>query len=375
MAENHAISICCQALTPVWTGDAAREGERTRETGLLGSFRWWYEAILRGCGFYACDPTAGTCVYEDERGLAGICLACQLFGCTGYSRRFRLEVEGGGGAGQLLPIRLRDPGTTNHRGWRIPKSLTDPFILKIIPLYPNSMDTGGLSLTLALIQRFGAFGAKTSQGQGVVRFGDLPSPPAVAEWIAGRKRLPAKAAAGSQANMPDVRDLVGATISITPPQAAWWNALPVRDSELQAFGLSSTSRWAPTAPVIRTMLRAELRGTSLPSNDRHRLMGTIQRWGDPRPEMKDGRPRERTKGSDIFVTHAYCMADHWRMRIFAFVPSNGSVADQRVRTLLDDQGQLQNKVAAALSLATGDVAVTPFPRTVEQLLAGSEGGA
>jgi CRISPR-associated protein Cmr1 len=95
-----AIRIRCEPLTPVWTADAYGNGDRTRETGLIGSLRWWYEAILRGCGFYACDPSAGTCMYEDERGLAGICLACQLFGCTGYSRRFRLVVEGGCCAGR-----------------------------------------------------------------------------------------------------------------------------------------------------------------------------------------------------------------------------------------------------------------------------------
>jgi hypothetical protein len=104
-------------------------------------------------------------------------------------------------------------------------------------------------------------------------------------------------------------------------------------------------------------------------------MGTIQRWADPRPEIKDGKPRDRTKASDVFVTHAYRFDDAWRMRIFAFIPRGGGVADQRMRTLLGDQGQLQSKVAAALSLATGDVAVTPFPRTVEQMLTGSEDGA
>ncbi|HLI82693.1 MAG TPA: type III-B CRISPR module RAMP protein Cmr1, partial [Bryobacteraceae bacterium] len=181
--QTPSSDIQCEPLTPVWTGDASSQGGRTRETGLIGSLRWWYEAILRGCGFYACDPSSGTCVYEDDRRLAGICLACQLFGCTGYSRRFRLEVEGGGGAGELLPIRLKNPGVANHRGWRVPKFLTKPFILKILPLYPKSMDTEGLSLTLGLIERFGAFGAKTSHGQGAVRFENLPARRSIAEWI------------------------------------------------------------------------------------------------------------------------------------------------------------------------------------------------
>ena len=375
MAESLAIRIQCEPLTPVWTGDAGGQGERTRETGLLGSLRWWYEAILRGGGFYACDPSAGTCVYDDEQGLAGICLACQLFGCTGYSRRFRLEVEGGGGAGQLLPVRLKNPGVANHLGWRVPRSVSNPFTLKVLPLYPKSMDTGGLVLTLALIERFGAFGAKTSQGQGVVRFGGVPAPPAVAEWMACLTQKPKKHAPGSQAYVPDLRDLVGATINFTPKTGAWWGMLPVQAGDLQPFGVSASSAWVPTAPVVRAMLRAELRAPGISPNDRHRLMGTIQRWGDPRPELKDGQPRERTKGSDIFATHAYCVEDHWRMRIFAFIPRGGSAADQHMRALLGDQAQLQREIAAVLGLGAADVAVTPFPRTVEQLLVGSEVGA
>jgi CRISPR type III-B/RAMP module RAMP protein Cmr1 len=378
MAIATTIQVRCKPLTPVWTGDADGKGERTRETGLIGSLRWWYEAILRGCGFYACDPSSGTCVYEDDRRLAGICLACQLFGCTGYSRRFRLEVEGGGGTGELLPVRLKNPGVANHRGWRVPKFLTKPFILKILPLYPKSMDTQGLSLTLGLIERFGAFGAKTSHGQGAVRFGDLASPPAVAEWIAGLKHLPAKAAAGSQGNVPDLRDFVGATIDFTPQpqnqqqkQPKWWDKLPVHTGDLGGFGLSSTSTWAPTAPVIRAMLRAELRAKAISPDDRHRLMGTIQRWGDPRPEIKDGKPRDRTKASDVFVTHAYRVDDAWRMRIFGFIPCGDGVADQRMRTLLGDPEKLRSRIVSALSLQTGDVVVTPFPGTVEQLLEGN----
>jgi hypothetical protein len=99
-------------------------------------------------------------------------------------------------------------------------------------------------------------------------------------------------------------------------------------------------------------------------------MGTIQRWGDPRPEIKDGKPRDRTKASDVFVTHAYRVDSVWRMRIFGFIPQGDDAADQRMRMLLGNRGELQNRIAAALSLQTGDVMVTPFPGTVEQLLEG-----
>ena len=56
-------SVTLHPLTPIWTGDANRNGSRIRETGMLGSLRWWYEAIIRGMNRYACDPTSDPCVY------------------------------------------------------------------------------------------------------------------------------------------------------------------------------------------------------------------------------------------------------------------------------------------------------------------------
>ncbi|MHC1568694.1 MAG: type III-B CRISPR module RAMP protein Cmr1 [Candidatus Syntropharchaeia archaeon] len=84
-----------KTLTPLWTGDVDRECKRIKETGIIGSLRWWYEALVRGLGGYACDPTSERrcelrSVQEalDEQ----ICPACQLFGCTGWSRRFKSKI-------------------------------------------------------------------------------------------------------------------------------------------------------------------------------------------------------------------------------------------------------------------------------------------
>jgi len=79
--------IKIKALTHIWTGDANRECTVLRETGILGSLRWWYEAIVRGFGGYACDPTDTKCDGKNH------CDVCELFGCTGWARKFRLEVE------------------------------------------------------------------------------------------------------------------------------------------------------------------------------------------------------------------------------------------------------------------------------------------
>jgi CRISPR-associated protein Cmr1 len=346
------------------------KGGRTRETGLIGSLRWWYEAILRGSGFCACDPSSGTCLYDEKNEFEGICLGCQLFGCTGYSRRFRLEVEGGGGTGEPVPIRLANPGSAQHRGWRVPNSITNPFTLKILPLFPEGMDGGGLALTLRFIERYGALGAKASHGQGVVRITGVPEPPHVADWIGGLQKRVKKNAPRSQVHMPDLLEFRGVTIDL-PSEKTWWRSLRVRDADLRPFSLSEASKWVPTAPTVRSILRAELRASDISTNDRHRLMGTIQRWGDPHPRNDGGTRRDRTKGSDIFVTHAYRTDGRWRMRIFGFIPRNGGVADQRIRELLGDAEELKKKVAAALGVKQSEIgAVTQYPSTVEALLAG-----
>ncbi|MCD6309907.1 MAG: type III-B CRISPR module RAMP protein Cmr1, partial [Candidatus Eremiobacteraeota bacterium] len=82
-------TVKIEPLTPVWTGDANRKNTFLRETGIIGSLRWWYEALIRGLGGTACDPTNTKCDGTDH------CDACELFGCTGWARKFRLEVESG----------------------------------------------------------------------------------------------------------------------------------------------------------------------------------------------------------------------------------------------------------------------------------------
>jgi CRISPR-associated protein Cmr1 len=86
-----------KALTEIWTAnDDVRKGNILRETGLIGSWRWWYEALVRGLGGVACGAVGGGCGYEpgkkDESGREiprekQICPVCELFGCTGWSRQ------------------------------------------------------------------------------------------------------------------------------------------------------------------------------------------------------------------------------------------------------------------------------------------------
>ncbi|MGF3495937.1 MAG: type III-B CRISPR module RAMP protein Cmr1, partial [Methanothrix sp.] len=90
------MEIKLKTLTPLWTGGVDQTCDRLHETGLIGSLRWWYEALVRGLGGYACDPTAeGRCEYDPKKPEPPekqICAACYLFGCTGWARLFRLKI-------------------------------------------------------------------------------------------------------------------------------------------------------------------------------------------------------------------------------------------------------------------------------------------
>jgi CRISPR-associated protein Cmr1 len=92
--EHSRDDLRIETLTPLWTGDIQGNSPYVKETGIIGSLRWWYEALVRGLGGYACDITSADprerCDYDRDK--TRICAACKLFGCTGWRRRFRLEV-------------------------------------------------------------------------------------------------------------------------------------------------------------------------------------------------------------------------------------------------------------------------------------------
>jgi CRISPR-associated protein Cmr1 len=144
-----------KALTEIWTGNAEGNNKCLITTGLLGSIRWWYEVLVRGLGGYACDPTSdagnrcpgkdkGKTKKYDEKGHR--CAVCELFGCTGWSRKFRFEVLDESGEPFTGPI-VKD---------------NNKFILRFVPLRRIApAEWALLDLTLRLISGYGAIGGKT----------------------------------------------------------------------------------------------------------------------------------------------------------------------------------------------------------------------
>ena len=94
------VKVTFQTLTPLWTGDAWRCPDDLKLTGIVGSLRWWFEALVRGMGYKACDSTGdNSCKVEvknPEDALEihkEICPVCYLFGTTGWKSRFSVGIE------------------------------------------------------------------------------------------------------------------------------------------------------------------------------------------------------------------------------------------------------------------------------------------
>ncbi|MFO3797077.1 MAG: type III-B CRISPR module RAMP protein Cmr1, partial [Anaerolineales bacterium] len=124
--------------------------DRLHETGLIGSLRWWYEALVRGLGGYACDPTSeDRCEYDPKKPdppEKQLCAACYLFGCTGWARKFRLRVQDA--SGQFIQGSLQR---------------NTEFVLEFVELRPISPEEKWLlAKAVEIATKHGALGGKTT---------------------------------------------------------------------------------------------------------------------------------------------------------------------------------------------------------------------
>jgi len=143
-----------RALTDLWTGSVTLEEkngqikektgpDRLITTGLLGSIRWWFEVLVRGLNGNACDLSDSNSRCPEKGG--NHCVVCELFGCTGWARKFRFEVLD------------ENSGTKTDQ---IKQNKT--FSLCFTPLRPIRVEEWTLlDATLRLIACYGAIGGKT----------------------------------------------------------------------------------------------------------------------------------------------------------------------------------------------------------------------
>jgi len=193
------LEITLRTLTPLWTGGADGKVDRIHETGIIGSLRWWYEAIVRGLGGQACDPSKNSCGFDQEKYQkskatdqrqrlrdAGLCDVCQVFGATSWRRRFRITVidHETSVAHIRHPIRANrsykdKSGKTRTPTWYFPDPTSNSR-----PTPPNTPREGNLSVRVQSLDRkvapevFGglvqfladwaAIGARAQMGFGIV---------------------------------------------------------------------------------------------------------------------------------------------------------------------------------------------------------------
>ncbi len=180
-----SFTVRIKTLTPLWTGGLDGTMDRIHETGILGSLRWWYEAIVRGLGGSACDPSKHTCSFDADKYRkstasnerqrlrdAGLCDACQVFGATGWRRRFQVEVrpiegefditEGIFPSGRIHPDK-RNPYRSG--GWILRGGYHGEVELKFIG--DKEVLWCEILPVLLFVEKWGALGPKTSLGYGV----------------------------------------------------------------------------------------------------------------------------------------------------------------------------------------------------------------
>lgn len=184
------LRLTLTTLTPLWTGGADRTVDRLHETGLLGSLRWWYEALVRGVGGHVCD--SGTCTYDSsQKPNDALCDVCRVFGATGWRRRFRLTVEDTTQSTTGFPNRISLP---HHQYTKNSKTRTPTWYFELknedpkLPPIPNPPRSGHFEVGIqplapdfnpaiiaGLIQfmaDWAAIGARPQMGFGVVQVKD-----------------------------------------------------------------------------------------------------------------------------------------------------------------------------------------------------------
>jgi CRISPR-associated protein Cmr1 len=164
------MEIKIKTLTPIWTGGIETgHMDRVHEIGVIGSMRWWYEAIVRGLGGLACDPIDKPCKYDPDKPNKGLCDVCQLFGTTGWRKRFNLTIVSDETKplwnSSDSPLNIRPPD--RNRGWFLPAGKIGTFTIRLVG---EDRYLAKIAALLLFMEHWGTIGAKSQLGYGVFEF-------------------------------------------------------------------------------------------------------------------------------------------------------------------------------------------------------------
>jgi len=213
------MKVNIKTWTPIWTGGVeSGKCDRIHETSIIGSLRWWMEVLVRGMGGQVYDPTSENSSdfnakkYKESEILdprqrlrdAGLlCDVSQIFGTTGWKRRFRLDlVEDNTCSDDTVSPQIelssyqyeyKDKYGKTKTGtpkWWFPENLKDKpksgeFSLNIESLDPN-FNPDVIRGLIQFIADWSALGARSQMGFGVIEIlGDRISMQPLYEWLIG----------------------------------------------------------------------------------------------------------------------------------------------------------------------------------------------
>ncbi len=298
------LKISLRTLTPLWTGGVDGTMDRIHETGILGSLRWWYEAIVRGLGGSACDPTSDNrCPDKD----GNYCDVCQVFGATGWRRRFRLEVVEDNTRPIWEPkdkvLNIRPPSRT--RGWYLPPGRMGTLTLKFTG-EPKILSL--MAALLLFLEKWGALGAKPQLGYGVF---EITNHAEVLEWAQGNEndkpgwKWGILSDQASNEKLSDLRKFGFFKFRFPQDREGWWLRIPAL-SRVSAHvqPLEREFKTIPVSPVLKDHWR--FRQWKGPRYLEREIFGTL------RPE------RQRSK---VVVSWAYPASTFWEVRGWVWLAS------------------------------------------------------
>lgn len=204
----NSLPITLETVTPIWTGGAKGEADRLHATGIMGSLRWWYEALVRGVGGRVCEPSQDNCSYDKDAPYEGLCDVCRIFGATGWARRFKLTVidqerlqQKSSSAsildrGKRVFVVPHDNDNADSRWYLNGNPRAGSFTLEIAPTFPLSvtkflsegespkyLDVNIIGALLQFIADNASLGAKPQMGLGIVRLKDRRSTQPLTEHL------------------------------------------------------------------------------------------------------------------------------------------------------------------------------------------------
>jgi len=290
MSETLTLSI--KTLTPIWTGDVNGRCSEIKETGIIGSMRWWYEAIVRGLGGYACDPTENNkakCSVDN-----GFCKVCEIFGANGLKRQFNLVIKQDktepAWEGDTI-LNIRPPG--RNRGWFLSSGKNGSFD---IILQGNSKVIGQLSSLFLFLESWGALGAKPQLGYGFFKI--------INREEVKKKAVPfSKLGKKDEKYLPNLDQWIFFSCRFKQSNKDWWTWIEglqrLLGDRKTAVILSQLANqgMVPVSPILKNKWRFEKWQAQFPA--KAWLLGTM------------GNDRVRSK---VAVSWAYSEGEDWIVR-------------------------------------------------------------